>query len=128
MSKSHNCAKCDALCCIAWGASIGAIDSDLEKWDKYDADHISQYVADDKRLWMDPKTGERLNICPFLTMINEKHACSIYPKENEPDLRPTICNSYPMNKKCLQELTADTHYSKDGYELNMACFVQKNQK
>ena len=125
MSQRRNCSGCNALCCLAWGANINATDGDIEKWIDNDAQNILKYISmDDTSSWVDPNNGDRLSNCPFLMKNNGKLSCSIYPKEGETDLRPSICGRYPMGKKCLSELTAETHYSDGGYEFNIACFRQ----
>lgn len=125
---NRGCTDCGAKCCIAWGADISAIDSDIEKWNKNGAHNISQYVSKkDKSLWIDPNTGARLSTCPFLLNVVGKRTCTIYPQEGELDMRPAICDSYPMGKKCLRELAVDSIYSTDGYELNMSCFKRRSK-
>jgi len=120
--SNRDCANCGALCCIAWGGRVNVTDSDIEKWNEHDAQHILQYISNDKRQWLDPTTGERLKTCPFL----KNNSCSIYPKEDEIDLRPNICGGYPGVKKCLNESKNEhTLDVKNEYSLNIACFIRQ---
>ena len=121
MNNKRECSKCDSKCCIAWGASgLSFTTADIKKWEDNSADHLLEYVIDNK-IWFDPDTKEKLKSCPFLS----GNGCTIYPKEGEVDLRPTVCISYPWDKKCLNQILNESIFTDDGYEINIACFKKQ---
>jgi len=110
-----NCESC-GQCCKMW-TTLSASKEDFEKWkDTY----IEDYIVCGK-LWFDPETKEKLDICPFL--IDNK--CSIYPKDNEIDLRPNICIRYPMNKPCLNLITNKPMDCGNGNDIEISFFRRK---
>ena len=133
---SHrNCSNCTTVCCVVWGANgVHATDADIKKWIDNKAEHILQYVPKDgdvysKDLWIYPTTDEKPSVCPFLASCNGKYSCLIYPKNGEIDLRPEICNTYPGNKKCIQEQMMDTtKANSESFQMNIASFTRKKRR
>lgn len=70
---------------------MAATDNEIEMWELFNPE-IMQYVRDGK-IWMDPKTGEQLQRCPFLILETklQKYTCSIYHN------RPEDCRHYPTH-------------------------------
>ncbi|WP_342341451.1 YkgJ family cysteine cluster protein [Marinagarivorans algicola] len=85
------CNQC-GKCCLKYGqGALAATANDIEMWALFNPD-IMQYVQNGK-IWMDPKTGEQLQRCPFLVLEEEsqKYTCSIYHD------RPEDCRHYPTH-------------------------------
>jgi Fe-S-cluster containining protein len=86
MKACNSCGKC----CIKYSnGDLSASDDDLELWESLRPD-IYRYVRDGK-IWMDPKTGKQIELCPWLrrdpTQI--QFSCTIYFD------RPEDCRIYP---------------------------------
>ena len=121
--SNRDCSKCDAKCCIAWAQSGIVTSGDIKKWEENNAYYIFKYVGENG-VWVDPETDDKLIACPFLSIKDGKYGCSIYPEDGEVDLRPNVCESYPGDKKCLNELVLQPIIV-DGYEFNIAPFIKK---
>ena len=113
MSKCIRCGKC----CKTW-TILTATKEDINKWKNSD---MKDYVVNGK-MWFDPKTKQRLRICPLL--IDNK--CSIYPKNGEIDMRPNICSRYPMDKPCLNSTMEIPMDCGNGNKLNIS-FFKRNE-
>lgn len=86
MKTCNSCGKC----CIKYSnGSLSASDADLDVWERLRPD-IFQYVRDGK-IWMDPKTGQQIELCPWLRKEPNgfKFTCTIYFD------RPEDCRVYP---------------------------------
>jgi len=112
MSNCENCGKC----CRTW-LSLAVCNDDIIKWENTD---VMKYVVDGK-IWFDPETKEHLKVCPFL----KDNKCSIYPEDNEIDLRPRICGQYPMGKPCLNSTMNEPMDCGNGNVLNIGFFKRK---
>ncbi len=87
MKECNQCGKC----CINYSnGGLSASASEIESWENTRPD-ISRYVKDGK-IWMDPDTGNQLELCPWLRKLtNEnKYTCDIYYD------RPDDCKFYPV--------------------------------
>lgn len=85
-----NCNQC-GKCCIKYSdGGLSASSNEIKHWDVFRPD-IYQYVNDQK-IWMDPKSGQQLGICPWLRKApnNNIYTCDIYFD------RPDDCKHYPV--------------------------------
>jgi Fe-S-cluster containining protein len=106
-----NCSTCKAKCCIAWGHTLNFTTEDIEKWKDHE---YSKYIVNGE-IWF--KDGKRLARCPFLS--NDSSSCTIYPKEGDIDMRPSICSDYPSeNRVCLNDSMDTVEFS--GYKIDIA--------
>lgn len=88
MKECNQCGKC----CIQYGkGALSATENEVEMWELFNPD-IAKYVRGGK-IWMDPKTGQQLQRCPFLELEpgEQKYTCSIYHD------RPEDCRHYPTH-------------------------------
>ena len=91
MKECNQCGKC---CTKYSNGRLSASASDIALWDKFSPD-ITRYVNDGK-IWMDPDTGEQIELCPWLRKLPHqnsdqiKYICAIY------DDRPDDCRYYPV--------------------------------
>jgi len=91
MKDCNQCGKC----CIKYGdGALSATQDEIDLWEIFNPD-IFEFVKNDE-IWFDPKTGVRLNRCPFLEIeppkkanAQKKYTCSIYLD------RPEDCRHYP---------------------------------
>lgn len=87
MKDCNQCGKC----CIKYSnGGLSASTSEIELWDVF-RPKIRAYVRDEK-IWMDPKSGEQLELCPWLRKApnQDLYTCDIYYD------RPEDCRSYPV--------------------------------
>ena len=83
-----NCNQC-GKCCIKYSnGGLSASEDEIKHWDVFRPD-IYNYVSN-KNIWMDPKTGEQLEICPWLKKENNLYTCDIYFD------RPNDCKYFPV--------------------------------
>ena len=87
MKECNQCGKC---CTKYSNGGLSAEPGEIEHWDNFRPD-IYRYV-DNKKIWMDPETGEQLELCPWLRKIpnQNKYTCDIYFD------RPDDCKYYPV--------------------------------
>ena len=91
MKECNQCGKC----CIKYGGGdLSASKEEIDLWELFNPE-IYEYVKNNE-IWFDPKTGLRLNTCPFLEIAPKKdplaknmYTCSIYLD------RPEDCRHYP---------------------------------
>jgi len=91
MKDCNQCGKC----CIKYGdGDLSATQEEIDLWEIFNPD-IFDYVKNNE-IWFDPKSGLRLNRCPFLDIApktkpdeKDKYTCSIYLD------RPEDCRHYP---------------------------------
>ena len=87
MKECNQCGKC----CINYSnGGLSASEIEIESWENSRPD-ISCYVSDGK-IWIDPDTGMRLELCPWLKKLPDenKYTCDIYYD------RPDDCKFYPV--------------------------------
>ena len=87
MKDCNQCGKC----CIKYSnGGLSVSQSEIDLWELFKPD-IYQYVSDGK-IWVDPKTGEQIERCPWLRKEpnQEKYTCDIYYD------RPDDCKFYPV--------------------------------
>ena len=105
MKECNQCGKC----CIHYSnGGLCATQQEIDWWEASRPD-IFQYVRDGE-MWVDPKTGEALQRCPFLKLaasiakmsspepLQDKYICSIYHD------RPDDCRQYPTH---IDEMVRD---------------------
>ena len=89
MKSCNQCGKC----CIKYGGGdLSVTTEEIEMWELFNPE-IAEYVRNDE-IWFDPKSGKRLERCPFLEVEDssseiKKYTCSIYLN------RPEDCRHYP---------------------------------
>ena len=91
MKDCNQCGKC----CIKYGGGdLAASQEEIDLWEIFNPD-IFEYVKNNE-IWFDPKSGLRLQSCPFLDIAPKKkqsdanlYTCSIYLD------RPEDCRHYP---------------------------------
>jgi len=87
-----DCTQC-GKCCIKYSnGDLAASDSDIEMWELF-RPHIAEYVRDGK-IWMDPKTGQQIELCPWLRKEQKAPNQVIYTCDIYFD-RPEDCRHYP---------------------------------
>ena len=83
-----NCNQC-GKCCIKYSNDgLSASEDEIKHWDIFKPE-IYNFVNDGK-IWMDPKSGEQLEICPWLRKEKNLYTCDIYFD------RPNDCKYYPV--------------------------------
>lgn len=99
MKSCNSCGKC----CIKYSnGQLSAEPSEIEYWDEHRPD-IAAYTQEGK-IWIDPSTGNRLTVCPFLkkqpsaSSSSTVYHCDIYYD------RPNDCKLYPST---LEEMIRD---------------------
>lgn len=86
MKECNSCGKC----CINYSnGDLHASDDDIKFWELFRPE-IAAYVTDGK-IWMDPESGQQIELCPWLEKEGNKYTCSIYHD------RPEDCRIYPVN-------------------------------
>lgn len=94
MKDCNQCGKC----CINYShGGLSASTEDIEGWQLFRPD-IAEYVRDGQ-IWINPKNGQQLTYCPWLTELPEvdkhspdtkKYSCTIYHD------RPEDCRHFPV--------------------------------
>ena len=90
MKACNSCGKC----CIKYSnGGLSASEQDLALWESLRPE-IYRYVRDGK-IWMDPHTGEQIELCPWLRREPDQlqFSCAIYFD------RPEDCRVYPATVK-----------------------------
>ena len=87
MKECNQCGKC---CTKYSNGGLAASESEIKFWDVFRPE-IYEYVSDGK-IWMEPKTGKQLTLCPWLRKQPNKniYTCDIYFD------RPDDCKHYPV--------------------------------
>jgi Fe-S-cluster containining protein len=91
-----NCNQC-GKCCIKYGdGALSATAEEIDLWEIFNPE-IFDFVKNND-IWFDPKSGKKLNRCPFLEVAPKTNAkaqniytCSIYLN------RPEDCRHYPSH-------------------------------
>ncbi len=94
MKECNQCGKC----CIKYSDDgLFASEEEIAMWALFHPE-IHQYVAHDGKIWVEPTTGSKLKVCPFLEQIDNqnKYTCSIYHE------RPEDCRHYPTHISEMQ--------------------------
>jgi Fe-S-cluster containining protein len=101
------CRQCGHCCINVSGAfSACATDADMKRWEAAGRDDILAWVdpiaVGDERvydIWINPKTGEDVQRCPWLRKIRgtERYVCRIH------DLKPDHCRKYPKSRRHADE-------------------------
>lgn len=88
MKECNSCGKC----CIKYSnGQLSASTEEIEYWDVFRPD-IAEYV-NNSQIWNSPKTGEPIEVCPWLKKSPDSNVylCDIYHD------RPDDCKLYPSN-------------------------------
>ena len=87
MKECNQCGKC---CTKYSNGGLSASESEIKFWDVFRPE-IYDYVSDGK-IWMNPKTGKQLELCPWLRKQPDQniYTCDIYYD------RPDDCKHYPV--------------------------------
>lgn len=87
MKECNQCGKC---CTKYSNGGLSATAREIARWENHRPD-IYRYVADGQ-IWMDPDTGEQIELCPWLRKVPDKemYTCDIYYD------RPDDCKYYPV--------------------------------
>lgn len=93
-----NCNQCGKCCTQYSDGGLSATEEEIEFWSVF-RPNIAEYVFRGN-IWMDPKTGQQLTVCPWLKKLpgEEKYACDIYFD------RPDDCKLYPVT---IEQMVAD---------------------
>ena len=85
MKDCNQCGKC----CIKYSnGGLSASEDEIKHWDIFKPE-VYDFVNNGK-IWIDPQTGEQLEICPWLRKENNLYTCDIYFD------RPNDCKYYPV--------------------------------
>ncbi len=85
MKDCNQCGKC----CIKYSnGGLSASEDEIKHWDIFKPE-VYDFVNNGK-IWMDPQTGEQLEICPWLKKEKNLYTCDIYFD------RPNDCKYYPV--------------------------------
>ena len=85
MKDCNQCGKC----CIKYSnGGLSASEDEIKHWDIFKPE-VYDFVNNGK-IWIDPQTGEQLEICPWLRKKNNLYTCDIYFD------RPNDCKYYPV--------------------------------
>ncbi len=86
-----DCNQCGKCCTKYGGGDLDVSSEEVEFWQIFNPE-IAEYVVNGE-IWFDPKSGEKLEQCPFLELVANsipaKYTCSIYLN------RPEDCRLYP---------------------------------
>lgn len=95
MKECNQCGKC---CTQYSDGGLSATEEEIEFWSVF-RPNIAEYVANGS-IWMEPKTGKQLKVCPWLKKVpgEEKYSCDIYFD------RPDDCKLYPVT---VEQMVAD---------------------
>ena len=86
MKSCNQCGKC----CIKYSnGGLSASDDEIKHWDIFNPE-VYDFVNNGK-IWMNPQTGEQLEICPWLRKEKNLYTCDIYFD------RPNDCKYYPVS-------------------------------
>ena len=92
MKPCNSCGKC----CIKYSnGGLSATKVETEYWEIFRPE-IANYVKNGK-IWVDPKTGKNIELCPWLTVVSDETAnqlkvtCDFYHD------RPDDCMIYPVS-------------------------------
>lgn len=100
------CTQCGKCCVNYSDGGLTASQDDLDFWEAH-RPHICQYVKEDE-LWFDPKIGQQLSLCPFLTQTKDNlYSCDIYHD------RPEDCRFYPVTIEQMVQDECEMLESKD---------------
>ncbi|CAH0990989.1 hypothetical protein SIN8267_01090 [Sinobacterium norvegicum] len=95
MKECNQCGKC---CTKYSDGGLSASGDEIDLWEAFNPD-IHRYVRDGL-IWMDPKSGEQLTICPWLRKAPNQpiYTCDIYFD------RPDDCRHYPVT---IEQMVTD---------------------
>ena len=105
--KDFKCKQC-GNCCLNLGDAFQtcASEADVRSWEDEGRDDVPQWVDPivfgDQfvyDIWINPKTGDDVDHCPWLRKLRgkDKYICRIH------DVKPEHCRNYPISKKHAEE-------------------------
>lgn len=113
MKECNQCGKC---CTQYSDGGLSATEEEIEFWSVF-RPNIAEYVANGS-IWMEPKTGKQLKVCPWLKKVpgEEKYSCDIYFD------RPDDCKLYPVT---VEQMVADECEMLDAGDLQYPKLAQR---
>ena len=97
--QETRCACCGS-CCESFGGHLTASAADLERWRREGREDLLSRVNRLGWIWIDPRTGQPEQSCPFLVRTGSDTAiCGIH------QTKPAICRDYPTlahGHRCLR--------------------------
>lgn len=88
-SDEEGCRVC-GVCCEVFAAHLTVHEEDLDRWSGEGRDDLLERVGPEGELWLDPVTGVREELCPFLDRSDPAFMpCTI------DRTKPKICRDYP---------------------------------
>jgi Fe-S-cluster containining protein len=100
--KGFDCRRCGHCCLHLVDAYRGCVsDEDLSRWQAAGRDDLLAWIdtldlGHGNRLhlaWIDPKSKEEVDRCPWLSEGPDGFGCTIYEQ------RPDYCRNYPENPR-----------------------------
>ncbi|OEF08893.1 YkgJ family cysteine cluster protein [Vibrio genomosp. F10] len=117
----RDCNQCGKCCIKYGGGDLWVSQEEIDLWEIFNPD-IFDYVKGGE-IWFDPKTGEKLQRCPFLELAPktskndpDRYTCSIYLS------RPEDCRHYPS---LIEEMIRDECEMIEAVDLENAKKAQK---
>lgn len=96
------CLAC-GVCCDLWGGHLRATPRDLARWRAEGRKELLARVGRRDEIWVDPASGERLELCPFLVRTGFETAhCAIH------QTKPELCRAYPTRvhgDRCVRRVS-----------------------
>ena len=114
MKDCNQCGKC----CINYSdGGLSATASEIDYWEIF-RPAIFKYVAEGE-IWIDPRTGKRMERCPWLRKSpgQYKYSCDIYYD------RPDDCKQYPV---AIEQMLKDECEMLDRQDLEKPRQAQKS--
>ena len=113
MKECNQCGKC---CTKYSNGGLSASESEIKFWDVFRPE-IYDYVSDGK-IWMNPKTGKQLELCPWLRKQPDQniYTCDIYYD------RPDDCKHYPVT---IEQMIEDECEMIEERDLGNSKYAQK---
>ena len=109
-----NCNSCGKCCETAGNGGLSASAEDIDWWEAHRPD-IFRYVLD-KKIWVDPTSGEYFPQCPWLqrSLDGGKFSCAIYED------RPEDCRHYPVDIAQMVDVDCEMLERRDLVDLKRA--------
>ncbi len=112
MKQCNSCGKC----CVKYSnGGLSASKFEIEYWEVF-RPVIAEYVNDGK-IWVDPKTGKNIELCPWLTVVSGKLSNEGDKKLSSGKMRVT-CDIYlDRPEDCMIYPVTIAEMIKDGCEM-----------
>jgi Fe-S-cluster containining protein len=97
MRLQFKCQQC-GRCCTKYSNGLTAKTQDIARWRREKRGDIlkhvkifeSEGVIMGGEIWINPKTGRKMRVCPFLVKGKGRFSCSIHTT------KPLVCSKYPF--------------------------------